>query len=259
MSKSYGARAITLKATKLGEADLILSLLSNEGILLKGVLKSARNPKSKTVGHSALYQTNNLLLHKGRNLDIITEVQSLKARRQLMSNYEQGLAASFACEVSYVSVSSGNEEKQLYVMLESLLDTLEGSSVESAPALGLAFALKTLALLGVRPQTEVCELCDNTDSSLSWSSFHRGAVCEDCFSLVRDPYAPHTHERTYSAATIAWIELLLKNPFVTIAATVLDPRALLDVADIVKVLLEDFFSHNFKTFKFFISTIQVDS
>lgn len=248
MSKTYSATAITLRTTKLGETDLILSLLNVDGSLLKAVLKSARNPRSKTVGYSTLYQTNNLLLHKGKSLDIVTEVQTKSVRRLLVSDYDKSIAAAFAAEISYLMVSSGNQEDQLYLMLNSYFDAIEEANPDSVVALGLAFAFKALALAGVRPQTEYCELCDEVQEQMRWSAFHGGAVCKKC--LLAAGVA-----ESFSNSTIPWIEFLLKNPFALLRQTQYETQLLKDLAEISQALLEDLFSRKLKTFPAFSSGI----
>lgn len=252
MSASFAVEAITLRATKLAETDLILSLLSSDGTLISAVLKGARNPRSKNVGHSAVYQSNKLLLNKGKNLDIIIEVQSLKSRSSLVSDYDKSLSAALASEISYLSTSSGNAEPQLYLMLNSFFDVLDEVDTEKGASLAFAFALKLLALQGLRPVSDYCDSCDEVHEGLRWSRLHKAALCPEC--------AEHSYkELLYSESSLSWVNYLLKNSFAQIATVDVDRRALKDLVEIVKDLLEDYFSRNIRSYPLFASAILSDA
>ncbi len=44
--QSFWVRGLVLRKTKLGESDLIVELLNDEGCLVRAVAKGARKPKS---------------------------------------------------------------------------------------------------------------------------------------------------------------------------------------------------------------------
>lgn len=254
LSRAYPAKAITLKTTKLGETDLILSMLSDEGFLLKGVLKSARNPRSKTVGHSALFQTNSLLLHKGKSLDIIVEVQSSTSRTKLISDYDKSVSAALMSEASFLSINAGNDEPQLFTMLESGLDSLESAPADKSKALALAFCLKLMALMGLRPQTEYCELCSSQETKMRWSGLRRAAVCEDCSSEGQGFESFSSESDLYSSETLSWINFLLKHSFAELATHDFDERALREISEIVSDLLEEVFSRKLNSYSLFTAS-----
>ena len=51
--RTYRTRAIVLDKTKLGESDLILELLAENGSLVRAVAKGARKPGSRLAASSA--------------------------------------------------------------------------------------------------------------------------------------------------------------------------------------------------------------
>ncbi len=79
MTKNYFATGIISKSTNFGEADSIFHLITKEYGLVKAVAKSVRKPKSKLKGHLQTLNHVNAYLRKGKNLDLITQVESINS------------------------------------------------------------------------------------------------------------------------------------------------------------------------------------
>lgn len=68
--------AIVIDRTKLGESDLILTLLEADGSQGCAVAKGARKPGGQAGGPRVqLFCEDDLLLAVGRNLDVVAEAQ----------------------------------------------------------------------------------------------------------------------------------------------------------------------------------------
>ena len=78
---TYGARGIVLRKTKLGEGDLVVTLLSEDGSQLRAVAKGARKPTSPFASRLELYSVADALLARGRSLDIVKEARLVEAKR----------------------------------------------------------------------------------------------------------------------------------------------------------------------------------
>ena len=76
---TYGARAIVLRKTKLGESDLIVTMLAEDGSQMRAVAKGARKPASSFAARLELYSVADALLARGRSLDIVKEVRLVEA------------------------------------------------------------------------------------------------------------------------------------------------------------------------------------
>ena len=72
--KTYKVEGIILKRSNLGEADKILTVFTKEEGKIKLLAKSIRKITSRKAGSLELFNQVKLLLVKGKNLDIITEV-----------------------------------------------------------------------------------------------------------------------------------------------------------------------------------------
>ena len=58
---TYTARVIVVRKTKLGESDLILTLLAEDGSQLRAVAKGARKPKSSFASRLELFSVADVL------------------------------------------------------------------------------------------------------------------------------------------------------------------------------------------------------
>ncbi len=85
----YQTEAIIIKRTKLGEADRILTLYTPQLGKLKAVAKGTRRPQSKLGGHVELLTHSRLMLARGRNLDIITQAQTINNFLPIKDNLER--------------------------------------------------------------------------------------------------------------------------------------------------------------------------
>ena len=72
---TYTARVIVVRKTKLGESDLILTLLAEDGSQLRAVAKGARKPKSSFASRLELFSVADVLCAKGRSLDVVSEAR----------------------------------------------------------------------------------------------------------------------------------------------------------------------------------------
>lgn len=77
MSRTYKTEGIILKRINLGEADKIITLYSRHYGKIRCIAKGIRNITSRKGGNLELFNRVAIFLAKGKNLDIITEVQLL--------------------------------------------------------------------------------------------------------------------------------------------------------------------------------------
>ena len=73
----YRDSAVVLRVTKLGEADRIVTLLTRREGRVRAVAKGVRRTKSKFGGRLEPFSHVDLQLYAGRNLDIVTQAETL--------------------------------------------------------------------------------------------------------------------------------------------------------------------------------------
>ena len=86
---TYTARVIVVRKTKLGESDLILSLLTEDGSQLRAVAKGARKPKSSFASRLELFSVADILCAKGRSLDVVSEARLVEGNAALRNDIER--------------------------------------------------------------------------------------------------------------------------------------------------------------------------
>lgn len=237
MAQTYAQTGLVLKTTKLGETDLILTMLGKDGSLIKGVAKGARNPKSKNVGRTDVFMCCDLLLAKGKSLDIIVEMRTVDAYRKLRESYELSLLASTITEIAFRIAMPDNPEETLYRMAIAAFDNLSEFGEEHGAAIVLGFFMKAMAIQGYRPSFEYCAVCsEEYPAYVGWSARAGGVVCESC-ALHFDDLA------TFNGAAVEWMKYLLMSTFSQIGETTMEENALKDISR----LMLDFFEYNFAT------------
>ena len=84
MTKTYKAIGINLKAQPLGESDKIVTILTQEFGLIRVVATGARKQNSSLGGRMGMFVVNELLISQGKNLDRITQAETIKNLSQFI-------------------------------------------------------------------------------------------------------------------------------------------------------------------------------
>lgn len=199
-------KAIVLDRTPLAEQDLILTLLSESGEELRAVAKGARKPGGRLAARSELFSESDLLLAKGRNLDIVSEASVIDAHPLLRGDLERVSAASAVCEAARLTCFADAVDPFLYPICSRALRACEEASDQARLDLVVAaYVLKVLAHAGWRPQFDSCVLCGDDDVSfLSVSA--GGALCSSCAKDVSDA-------EEVAPSTLAWLSALIRSTF----------------------------------------------
>ena len=94
--RTYRTEAVVLRRKDFGEADRVLTLLTPEHGKVRVVAKGIRKPASRKAGHLDLFMRSKLLVAKGRDLDIITQAETMSAYRPLREYLLRGAYAARA-------------------------------------------------------------------------------------------------------------------------------------------------------------------
>ena len=181
-SRNYQTQGIILKQTKLGESDKIVTIYSPEFGKLKAVAKGACRPKSKLGGNVEPLTHSLMLLAKGRNLDIVTQSQTINGFLALKSDLWRMACGLYVLELIDSFTVEGGENPPLFDLLLNILHHLsEPDSNETALRY---FELHLLHYLGYRPQLRRCVGCDSPlKAVVNFFNFSRGGLlCSHCRS-----------------------------------------------------------------------------
>jgi DNA repair protein RecO (recombination protein O) len=174
----YRERAVVLRSVKLGEVDRIVSFLTEGRGKVRAVAKGIRRPGSRF--GARLEPTSHVALQcwEGRNLDVVTQVETLDAHRRLREGYEAFTQAAAMLEVVDHVAQEGQANVPLYRMLVGALGALSESP---GPMVAVAFFWKLLSLEGFHPVLEACARCQaRCDGGAVFDLSEGGVVCRAC-------------------------------------------------------------------------------
>jgi len=176
----YRTEAIILKRRDFGEADRLLTLYTPGLGKIRAVAKGIRKPTSRKSGHLEPFTHSQLLIAKGRELDIITQAETIHPFISLREDLLRTTYAYYVAELVDRFVEEGVENRSLF---DLLLATLGRLGEEDDLALAARFfELHLLALVGYRPQLFRCVECEREiDFEVSFFSPAEGGVlCPNC-------------------------------------------------------------------------------
>lgn len=173
----YRDEGVVLRTYKLGEADRIVVLATAEHGKVRAVAKGVRKTKSKFGSRLEPLSHVALQLYEGRNLDTITQVESIDSFRAIREDLDRYGAAVGVLEVVDQIAMEGEVDRRRYAMLVGVLRTI----VENDnPLVVPAFYLKVLAHEGFQPEVDGCVSCGNGDPLVAIDLMAGGMLCQDC-------------------------------------------------------------------------------
>lgn len=210
---TYPVRALVLSKTKLGEKDLILTLMASDGSQVRAVAKGARSPKSKLGGTCEIFSVIDALIAKGRNLDVISEATGVESNEACRCDLDHSAAADTVCEVLSKMTLPEEPQPHLFDMACAALAAIGRAEGAHIKLFAAAFILKCTSMLGYLPELSACIVCGEPvptgrESEL-FSVAQGGVVCEGCVSAC--PSATVFH-----GGLIEWVRALLYSKYADI-------------------------------------------
>jgi len=148
-----------LRAIKLGEADRIVTIFMQGHGKVRAVAKGIRKTTSKFGARLEPMSRVALQCYKGRELDIVTQAESLDSNRVLREEYAL-LTRSVPMLEAVDQVAQDREPNPaLYRMLTGALQAL---ATTRNPLVTPAFFWKLLSLEGFHPMLDGCARCGET-------------------------------------------------------------------------------------------------
>ena len=174
----YRDSAVVLRVTKLGEADRIVTLLTRREGRVRAVAKGVRRTKSKFGGRLEPFSHVDLQLFAGRNLDIVTQAETLdQFGSVLAADYSRYTCATAIVETAERLTAEEREPSlKLYLLVVSALRAM--SETPRDPSLVLdAFLLRAMALAGWAPALTECARCGTPGPHAAFHIPSGGLLC----------------------------------------------------------------------------------
>ena len=188
----YLDHGVVLRTIKLGEADRIVSFMTQGNGKVRAVAKGVR--KSGSRFGARLEPTSHVMLqcYRGRELDVVTQVETVEAHRALRENYST-LTHSVSMLEAVDQVAQEREPAPaLYRLLTGALRTMDQSP---SPVVTPGFFWKLLSLEGYHPHLDGCVRCGDEDGPFpAFDLADGGVLCATCGRLGGRRVAPEALE-----------------------------------------------------------------
>jgi len=186
--RTYRTQAIVIRHTEFGEADRIIKLFTLKKGKITAIAKGIRKIRSRKAGHLEPFTRVDLFLAKGRNLDIITQVETVDAYIGLRDDLQRVAFAAYVMEVLDRFTYEEGQNVGIFRLLANTLSRLEKQS--NLETVAHYYEIHLLDLLGFRPQLFECIDCGETieDQNQFFSPLAGGVVCPKCGRLRTDAW-----------------------------------------------------------------------
>ncbi|MEQ8438889.1 MAG: DNA repair protein RecO [Ilumatobacter fluminis] len=180
MSELYRDTGVVLRTYKLRESDRIVVFMTAENGKVRAVAKGVRKTKSKFGARLEPMSHVRLLLYRGRELDIVSQAESVEPLAPLLSSLDRASQAMAAIEAVDQMSLEREPNPQLYRMTVGVLRTI---AERPAPLNVPAFYWKLLRNEGLEPQLDACVRCGETEPGTELVAFdlnEGGVQCRQC-------------------------------------------------------------------------------
>ncbi len=171
---------VVLRTLRLGEADRIVTLMTERHGKVRAVAKGVRRTKSKFGSRLEPLSHVAFLGWQGRgDLDMVNQVEVIDSFRVVREDLDRISAAMTMLEVVDQISQERFANPRLYAMLVGALTALvDDNSAMIVPA----FCLKVLALEGSAPELELCVSCgeEDPDQLVAFDLVEGGILCRSC-------------------------------------------------------------------------------
>ena len=179
-ARTYRCEGLTLRKAAIGEADLVVTLFTDDRGKVRAVAKGARRSRSKLVGHLEPLTLSRLSLARGRELDIVTQAQvedGFPALKQDLGAMARGLY------IAELLDGFGSEDSPSPAMFRLAVNSLRALSGATDPETPLRyFEFHLLRLNGMLPEIYQCVECQRevAPDAHRFSVNLGGVLCPGC-------------------------------------------------------------------------------
>ena len=217
-----------LRTHKLGEADRIITLLTRSQGLVRAVAKGVRRTSSRWGSRLEPFTHVDLQLAEGRNLDVITQAETIDPfSAGLGADYERYTAGTAMLETAERLIAEERQPSvQQFLLLVGGLRTLTSGEHGAGQVLD-SYLLRSLAVAGYAPSFDACARCGAEGPHRWFNPSAGGVLCSSC----RLPGSA-----TPAAETVVLLGALLAGDWPVVDAA--EPRHLREATGLVAAYLQ---------------------
>jgi DNA repair protein RecO (recombination protein O) len=224
----YRDEAVVLRTHKLAEADRIVTLLTREHGRVRAVAKGVRRTTSRFGSRLEPFTHVDLMLAEGRNLDTVTQAETLSSFSGTLGNdYERYTAGTVMLETAERLASEERQPSvQQFLLLVGGLRAMAAGERRPAQVLD-SYLLRALSVAGYAPSFDACAHCGLEGPHRWFSPSMGGVLCATCRVPGSASPAPET---------VILLGALLAGNWPVVEAAV--PRQLTEASGLVAAYLQ---------------------
>ncbi|XVS65896.1 DNA repair protein RecO [Actinosynnema sp. CA-299493] len=181
MANLYRDTGVVLRVQKLGEADRIITLLTQKHGKVRAVAKGVRRTSSRFGARLEPFGHVDVQFYPGRTLDVITQVETLDAFGVvLVDDYQRYTAACAVLETAdRLTSEEGEPGLRLYLLVVGALRALAAKERDASLILD-AYLMRAMAFAGWAPAVDECARCADPGPHKAFNVHAGGMVCARC-------------------------------------------------------------------------------
>lgn len=173
----YRDQGVVLRTIRLGEADRIVTFVTQAHGKVRAVAKGVRKTKSRFGARVEPMSHVAVQFYEGRELDIVTQAETIDHFRAIRDDLDRmGKAQSLLEAVDQVA-QEREPDPRLYSMLVGALRALAD---HDSPLVVPAFFWKLLSLEGAHPIIDRCSACEAVEDLVAFDMVMGGVLCRSC-------------------------------------------------------------------------------
>jgi DNA repair protein RecO (recombination protein O) len=170
----YRDVGVVVRTHKLGETDRIITIVTQDSGKVRAVAKGVRKPGSRFGSRLEPLSHVQVQLYRGRNLDVVNQVELVEIATSLRSNLEATTDGLAMCEVVEQLAHDREPSPHLYRMLVGALRQL---NTAFSPLVLPALQLRLLSTEGVGPCVDQCVVCGTREDLCAFDVNAGGVQC----------------------------------------------------------------------------------
>ncbi|MCB9450115.1 MAG: DNA repair protein RecO [Anaerolineaceae bacterium] len=216
--RTFRTQAIILKRRDFGEADRLLTILTPEHGKLSVIAKGARKPTSHKSGHVELFTQVDMLIQRGRDLDIVTQAEMGKPYLELREDLSRGAYASYVAEL--LDRFTGADDDDFPGLFQLLDDTLNRLCTDSDPRRAVRYyEIRLLDMVGFRPELNICAISQEPiQAEDQFFSYALGGVVSPTAAQINAGLTPVT------MLTLKFLRHMQRSPYSHVQSLTVTPE-----------------------------------
>jgi len=241
-SSSIKTSGIFIKRMNFGEADRILTILTERFGKIKAIAKGVRKLKSKLAGSLEPFMLLDLQLHEGKTFYIVTGSVIREEYLNIHNDLKKTSRAFYVGELIDKFLEEGHKSDKTWRVFDRALKAIEKNDNQFLLRI---FELQIIEASGFYPELYECVHCKNKlqPGENFWDAIEGGVICSSCQKIYH-------HGKRISDELIKILRLIDQNKFEIIEKLKLDKTVEQEAEEILSEYIQSILERDIKSKKF---------